>query len=74
MQINDDPAPKPAWKSWTNIGAAVTALTVFLPPKWQPLVDPTWKSVVEIGGILTVLVGRWRAGGVSWPMIGAKQK
>lgn len=72
MQINDDPEPKPAWKSITLLALGV--LAGIQGGKYKDLLAGNTESIITVVGILVAGVGRWRAGGVKLPMIGAKQK
>lgn len=74
MQINDEPEAKPWWLSITNWSQIGVAIAFFTPPKYKALVGPTAESIGEIVLIVVAVIGRWRAGGVTLPMIGAKQK
>lgn len=61
------------WESmtnWTQIGLVVS---IFAPAKYKDLVGPTVESIADIVLIAAAIYGRWRAGGVSLPLLGVKK-
>lgn len=71
-QIIDDPEPKPAWQSITY--AALAVLGGLQGWKYKDLLAGNTEAIVTVVGLLVAAVGRWRAGGVSVPFVGAKKK
>jgi hypothetical protein len=73
MRIVDE-SGKPWWQSKTNWGLLVTAVAVFIPTKYKDMVGPTTDAVATLAGLLFAAYGRWRAGGVSVPLVGSSEK
>lgn len=71
-QIVDDPEAKPWYYSKTNWGLIVAAVSVFVPQKYKDLVGPTADTIGTIAGLAIAAYGRWHAGGVNVPLVGAK--
>lgn len=72
-QIIDDD-PKSFLASRTNQAIIAAGIALLVPQRFKELVGPTIETVIEVGILLYGLHGRWRAGGVSVPFVGAKKK
>lgn len=70
-QILDEPEAKPLWKSITIL--ALTVLAGVKGAQYQDLIGSNTETIVTFVGIVVAIIGRWRAGGVSIPLVGAKK-
>lgn len=72
MQIADDPSPKPIYRSITMLGLALIGGAAGA--KYGNLLSENSEAIVQVVGLIIGIIGRWRAGGVSIPGVGAREK